>query len=70
MASCYKDLACMHGEALLCAVSTVSIVATLLVAVTVKMKPKMRKTTYSYHRLPGCLTMKVKASRLCCMCMM
>ena len=57
MAPWYKHFACVHGEALLhvlhvCARSTVSMVTNAVVAVALKVKPKLKEASTIYHRLP------------------
>ena len=54
MAPWYKHFACVHGEALLhvCAMSTVSMVTNAVVAVALKVKPKLKEASTIYHRLP------------------
>ena len=51
MAPWYKCFACVHSEALLCTTSAISMVTTAVVAVALKMKPKLKEvsTTIGYQ---------------------
>ena len=63
----YKHFACVHGEALLCTTSIVSMVNTMVAAVALKMKPRLKEASHTMGY--QAVWLWPKTSHLCCTCM-